>query len=227
VLAALAADAAAGGGGSSAPPSLPARCVGGCLTLFIAEYMWHEEVHLYTYDLFRERLGFKLLWGCLCFYPCFYAVPLHAVVGASGGLSPGAAWAGVALFLCGWVFTRGANMQKFHAKTRGLAAPFLCGLVPLRAVPGSGGRLLCSGFWGLSRHVNYAGEVTQAVALAAMATGAGGSRAWVAWLYPAYYVAIFLPRQQDDDAMMEAKYGREVWAAYTKEVPWRILPGVY
>ncbi len=224
VLAALAADAALQGAG--APPTLAARCVGGCLTLFVAEYMWHEEVHLYTYDLFRERLGFKLLWGCLCWYPCFYAVPLHAVVGAGGaGLPPAAAWAGVALFLCGWVFTRGANMQKFHLKTKGLAVPFLGGAVPLRVVPGSGGRLVCSGFYGLSRHVNYAGEITQAVALAALATGAGGS--WMAWLYPAYYVAIFLPRQQDDDAIMEEKYGKEVWAAYMKEVPWRILPGVY
>ena len=33
-------------------------------------------------------------------------------------------------------------------------------------VPGSGGRLLCSGWWGLSRHVNYCGEIVQAVALA-------------------------------------------------------------
>ena len=140
-------------------------------------------------------------------------------------MSPGFAYAGVGLFLSGWVFTRGANMQKFHAKTAGAGAPFLGGAISMATVPGSGERLLCGGFWGLSRHVNYAGEITQAVALAVLATGAGGSPA--AWLYPLYYVAIFLPRQVDDDAMMEQKYGAKVWRAYTKAVPWRILPGVY
>jgi len=39
----------------------------GCLTFFLFEYCWHELVHTYTYDLFRERLGFKLVWGCTCF----------------------------------------------------------------------------------------------------------------------------------------------------------------
>ena len=39
---------------------------------FLVEYLHYENVHAFTYDLFRERLGFKLTWGCLCFYPFFY-----------------------------------------------------------------------------------------------------------------------------------------------------------
>jgi delta14-sterol reductase len=31
--------------------------------------------------------------------------------------------------------------------------------LPMRVVPGT--RLLCSGFWGLARHVNYCGEIVQ------------------------------------------------------------------
>jgi hypothetical protein len=41
----------------------------GLWTWFLVEYLYHEHVHLYTYDLFAERLGFKLAWGCLFFYP--------------------------------------------------------------------------------------------------------------------------------------------------------------
>ena len=29
---------------------------------FLHEYMFFENVHLYTYDLFAEKLGFKLTW---------------------------------------------------------------------------------------------------------------------------------------------------------------------
>jgi len=43
------------------------------LTYFIVDYMIFEEVHLYTYDLFAEKVGFKLGWGCLVFYPYFYS----------------------------------------------------------------------------------------------------------------------------------------------------------
>ena len=32
------------------------------------------QVHLYTYDLFAERTGFKLFWGCTVFYPFFYCI---------------------------------------------------------------------------------------------------------------------------------------------------------
>ena len=224
VLSALAADAATRPSGL---PSNGATAVGACLTFFVTEYMWQEHVHLWTYDIFRERLGFKLLWGCLCWYPNFYLAPLGAVVGTPRDVSPLAASLCVALFFVGWAFTRGANLQKWHCKTsppEGPMAPFL-GFIPMVTVPGSKGRLLCSGFWGVSRHVNYAGEIAQAVALCLVATLMHGSI--LAWAYPAYYVAIFLPRQVDDDHIMENKYGQKVWKDYCKRVPYRVLPGVY
>ncbi|MCW2992272.1 MAG: ergosterol biosynthesis protein, partial [Solirubrobacterales bacterium] len=45
-------------------------------TWFVVDYLTFERVHLYTYDLFAERVGFKLGWGCLAFYPYFYCVGL-------------------------------------------------------------------------------------------------------------------------------------------------------
>ena len=46
---------------------------------FVAEYLVFERVHLYTYDIFAERLGFKLGWGCFAFYPYFYLIGLWAI----------------------------------------------------------------------------------------------------------------------------------------------------
>src|SRR5262245_17721926 len=45
-------------------------------TFFLVEYLFFERVHLYTYDFVAERVGFKLGWGCLAFYPFFYPVGL-------------------------------------------------------------------------------------------------------------------------------------------------------
>jgi len=35
---------------------------------FVLDYLTFEHVHIYTYDIFAERVGFKLGWGCLSFY---------------------------------------------------------------------------------------------------------------------------------------------------------------
>ena len=43
-------------------------------TWFIVEYLYYEDVHTFTYDVFRERLGLKLIFGCFCFYPFFYPI---------------------------------------------------------------------------------------------------------------------------------------------------------
>ena len=83
--------------------------------------------------------------------------------------------------------------------------------------------LLANGFWGVSRHVNYLGEITQAVAIA-LATGYFGI--WMVWLYPAYYVALMLTRQRDDDKVCRAKHG-DPWDRYTAQVRSRIVPRVY
>lgn len=222
----------------------------GLFTWFILDYLWYEEVHLYTYDIFAEKLGFKLCWGCLAFYPFVYAIgvlpfivmdptfyqhekqhdlniPTMLVIGS--------------IYILGSTLTRGANMQKFHFRCRSQqqSTISLFGgmiLVKQETVPSSNGQLLCSGFWGLSRHVNYFGEILQAVALALPAwlhlpmVDAGTTSQfvrWLPWLYPLYYVGLFLPRQIDDEALMRQKYGDDVMDEYTKLVPYRMVPGIY
>eukprot|EP00757_Euglenozoa_sp_SAG-D1_P009238 gene9238-2995_t len=84
-----------------------------CLTLFCVEYMYNEDVHTYTYDLFAERMGFKIIWGCFCFYPFFYCIGVWSVLHSTSAsdISPVTAIAICLLYVMGWVFTRGANLQ--------------------------------------------------------------------------------------------------------------------
>jgi hypothetical protein len=41
-------------------------------TWFCMDYLSDEHIHLYAYDVFAERIGFKLAWGCLYIYPFVY-----------------------------------------------------------------------------------------------------------------------------------------------------------
>lgn len=191
-------------------------------TWFICDYLVFERVHLYTYDLFAERVGFKLVWGCLFFYPYFYGVGLWAAADLANPRAPVWLLALAALvFFAGWSLARGANMQKFHFKLDP-ERTFLGRFRP-ESISDGERRVLCSGFWGVSRHMNYLGEILMATGLALSL----GYPALIApWLYPLYYVLLLVPRERDDDRRCAAKYG-PLWDEYRRRVPWRIVPRVY
>lgn len=191
------------------------------LTFFLIDYLIFEEIHLYTYDLFAERVGFKLGWGCLVFYPYFYSVFLWSTADLPDPHTP--SWLlliYVFIFFTGWILSRGANLQKyFFKKDPGKA--FL-GIRPETITDGKKS-LLVNGFWGLSRHINYSGEVLMASGII-LCTGYP-ALIWP-WLYPLYYVLLLVTRQIDDDKRCSLKYG-ELWKTYVKKVPYRIIPFIY
>jgi protein-S-isoprenylcysteine O-methyltransferase Ste14 len=206
--------------GSELSPGVILYCV--LFLWFATEYLVFERVHLYTYDIFAERLGFKLGWGCFTFYPYFYLIGLWATAYLP---DPGTPWGLLVLyaviFFAGWAISRGANMQKYYFKTRPGHAFF--GFMKPRALTNGTNSLLVSGFWGVSRHVNYVGEILEAVGLTLLL---GYPGRWVAWLYPLYYAVLFFARDRADERRCAEKYG-PLWTEYTRRVPKRIIPWVY
>lgn len=188
-------------------------------SFFLVEYLVFERVHLYTYDFVAERVGFKLGWGCFCFYPFFYAVGLWTTAELPDPRWPGWAYGIIGvLFLSGWVLARGANLQKYWFKRDPTRKAF--GFIAPEALEG---RVLVSGFWGLSRHVNYLGELLMATSLT-LSLGHPGILG--PWLYPLYYLSLLVPRQLDDDRRCAEKYG-PLWDTYRERVRWRIVPFIY
>jgi protein-S-isoprenylcysteine O-methyltransferase Ste14 len=191
-------------------------------SFFLVDYLCFERVHLYTYDFVAERVGFKLGWGCLVFYPFFYCVGLwFAADRENPHPSRGVLLGSALLFFVGWVLARGANLQKFEFKAHPERARF--GPFAQRALGQGDKRVLISGFWGLSRHINYLGELLMASALALCLDA---QCAYWPWLYPAYYVALLVPRQIDDERRCAQKYGA-LWDEYRRAVPKRIVPFLY
>ena len=196
-------------------------------TFFILDYFIFERVHLYTYDLIHENLGFKLLWGGLVVYGWLYILPLW---GMAAHPDPGfsSAWTYVwligtaALFLFGWSISRGANLQKYTFK-RWPDRKFL-GFITPKYIEAGDRKILYSGLWGIARHVNYMGEWVIALSIA-LAFGSFANP-W-SWTYMAFMVALFISRQRNDDRLCAEKYGAEKWSEYKARVEYRIFPGVY
>lgn len=193
---------------------------------FITDYFCFERVQLYTYDLIHEKMGFKMFFGCFVVYPYLYLIPLWGLAEyPAPDLSSMASTvllvtAGV-IFLAGWVISRGANMQKYTFK-RWPEKRFL-GIIEPQTLEHGDYKLLCSGFWGISRHANYFGELVMAFA---MAISFGYFFSPWAWVYFVFIVGLFVSRQINDDAFCGAKYG-EAWQEYKRRTPYRIVPGIY
>ena len=194
---------------------------GAMLTFFIWDYLTFESVHLYTYDFFAERVGLKLGWGCLTFYPYFYLIALWSAVSLQDPDTP--TWllfCFLLIFILGWGLSRGANLQKYYFKTHPERS-FL-GIKPEIIADGNM-KLLVNGFWGFSRHINYLGEILMGLAVA-LSIGYPG-RIW-SWFFPLYYILLLIPRQMDDDRRCSSRYGN-LWKIYTKKVNYRIIPYLY
>ena len=205
--------------GSSINPGILLSAV--LLIWFAVDYLIFEHVHLYTYDIFAERVGFKLGWGCLFFYPYFYSIALWSTVDRPNpDMTSWQLALSAIVFFAGWIMARGANMQKFYFKTN--PEKSFLGIRPIALTDGKK-RILASGFWGVSRHINYLGEICMGLGIA---SAVGHYDLIWPWLYPLYYILLLVPRQLDDDKRCLLKYG-PLWEEYQEKVRHKIIPGIY
>ena len=82
--------------------------------------------------------------------------------------------------------------------------------------------LLTSGFWGLSRHLNYVGDLMISLAMC-MTCGFGYI---IPYFYIFYMSFLLLQRIERDHQRCHGKYGK-YWDQYCEVVPYKLIPFVY
>jgi protein-S-isoprenylcysteine O-methyltransferase Ste14 len=188
--------------------------------LYIADYYYHEEAILTTWDIKHENFGWMLCWGDLVWVPFTYTLQAYYLINHTHELSVLATVALVALNMLGYVIFRGANWQKH--KFRKNPQTLVWGK-PLEYIRTSHGTLLLtSGWWGITRHMNYLGDLLMALAWC-LPTGFEHP---LPYFYIVYFTILLVHREWRDNAMCRDKYGKD-WEAYCRKVPWRIVPGIY
>ncbi len=196
-------------------------------TIYALDFFFHEQAHLYTYDIIHENVGVKLIWGGLVIYGWGFNLPLwgmaaHPSPGFSTGLTYIWLIGSSLLFVIGWCIGRGANLQKYTFK-RWPERTFL-GFIEPKYISAGERKILYSGFWRPARHFNYFGEALVGVATA-LAFG-HLTNLW-AWAYAIFLCSFIITRQMEDEKQCIRKYGEEAWGEYKKHVPHRIIPGIY
>ncbi|XP_044740446.1 delta(14)-sterol reductase TM7SF2 isoform X2 [Chrysoperla carnea] len=124
----------------------------------------------------------------------------------------------VILYAIGLTIYHGSNSQKHEFRKN----PFNPALAHLETIPTmQGKKLLVSGYWGVVRHPNYAGDILMELAWSSIAP-----------LSPAALVALpfalafFIHRAARDHARCKQKYG-SAWDRYCERVKYVLIPKVY
>jgi Ergosterol biosynthesis ERG4/ERG24 family len=187
---------------------------------YIADYYFHEEAILTTWDIKHENFGWMLCWGDLVWVPFTYTLQAFYLVHHTHRLTLPATIGIVALNGLGYTIFRGTNIQKhnFRKNPDGLVwgKPAEC----IRTARGT--LLLTSGWWGIARHLNYCGDLLMALAWCLPA----GFEHPLPYFYIFYFTILLVHREWRDNAMCLEKYGSD-WEEYCRKVRWRIVPGIY
>ncbi|KAK7036750.1 erg24, C-14 sterol reductase [Paramarasmius palmivorus] len=183
---------------------------------YVADALYNEPALFTTIDIVTDGFGFMLSVGDLLWVPFTFSLQTRYLVFNQVELGPvnTALIIGVNFFGY-WIF-RSANGEKND---------FRNGKNPknLKYMPTERGtKLLISGWWGISRHPNYIGDLVMALAWSLPC----GFSSLVPYYYPIYFTIFLMHRQSRDDAWCQKKYGKD-WDKYKKLVPYKIFPYIY
>ena len=188
---------------------------------YVIDYYVNEPAILTTMDIKHENFGFMLAFGDLVWVPMTYSLQAYYLIDHMHDLPAIAAVGIVGMNLAGLYIFRAVNNQKNRFR-RAPEGAVIWGKPAEYLQTKRGSKLLLSGFWGLSRHFNYVGDILMALAWSLPC----GFDAPVPYFYPIYFAILLIHRERRDHHFCRHKYGED-WDRYCERVRWRIIPYVY
>ncbi len=197
--------------------------------VYITKFFYWEDGYFKTIDVMVDKAGFYICWGCIAYLPLMYTSHslylVHHPVDLDGttllytyilGLS--------SVFLNYYVdYERkvfrenDGNINTFGGKATYIDATYIDNQGYTKK-----SKLLTSGFWGLSRHINYFFELLAAFIWSTPA----GFNSFYPYLYFIYLTILLLHREERDDERCSKKYSK-YWTLYKQKVPYKILKYIY
>ena len=197
--------------------------------LYVLDFFVNEAWYLRTIDIAHDHYGFYLAWGCFTWVPTMYT--LQAQYLGMYPTSPSNTYlaATFAIGLAGYALFRSVNDEKDRARRSGgkcliWGKPAEYIMATYKTLDGAQHEslLLCSGWWGWSRHANYVGDLLLSFAMCALV----GTDKLLVWFYAIFMAILLVHRCLRDEQRGSAKYGAS-WEVYCKRVPWRLVPGIW
>jgi len=199
---------------------------------YVIDFFLNESWYLRTIDIAHDHFGFYLAWGDTVWLPFMYT--LQGVYLARHPIS--LPWWGCAatllLGLSGYFIFRSVNHQKDYFRVEmktngkctiwGKPAQYILATYTTTDAEKKQSYLLASGWWGLSRHFNYVGDLLNALSYC-LACGFGHV---LPYFYFLFMLCLLVHRSFRDDIRCRQKYGA-YWDKYCRLVPYKIIPYVF
>lgn len=196
--------------------------------LYVLYFFWKEAWYLKTIDIHHDHFGWMLAWGDCVWLPYMYTLQALFLVFNPVELSTGYALFVLFFGLAGFYIFASANNQKDrfrrdpHAliwgkKPTSISCEYITQDGALRRT-----ELLTSGWWGVSRHMNYTGDLVLSLAYSL----ACGTKYFYPYFYFFFLSGLLIHRCLRDEERCQLKYGA-AWRDYCRQVPSRLLPQIW
>lgn len=200
--------------------------------LYVLDFFYNEDWYLRTIDIAHDHFGFYLAWGDLVWLPYMYTIQSFYLSVNPVQLPFSTVLVIVSLGVGGYAIFRAVNHQKnvFRMALKERRCLNIWGK-PVEYIPAKftttfgvvkESPLLCSGFWGVSRHFNYVGDLMGSLAYCLTC----GFSHFLPYFYIWYMTLLLVHRTYRDDVRCRQKYGK-YWEEYCRRVPYKILPYVF
>ncbi|KAF9934330.1 7-dehydrocholesterol reductase [Linnemannia zychae] len=196
---------------------------------YVLDFFYNEDWYLRTIDIAHDHFGFYLAWGDSVWLPWLYTLQSHYLVRNPVDLTTIQFAVIFTIGYIGYFIFRSVNHQKDIVRsTNGECMIWGKPAKVIRtSFVTSDGKthkslLLCSGYWGLSRHFNYVGDLLLSLAMCMTC----GTKHLLPYFYIIYMTILLLHRIQRDHTRCKGKYGK-YWDEYMKVVPYKLIPYVY
>eukprot|EP00842_Homolaphlyctis_polyrhiza_P005657 jgi/Hompol1/6092/HPOL_000352-RA len=197
--------------------------------VYVVDFFYNEDWYLRTIDICHDHFGFYLAWGDTVWLPYMYTLQSHFLLRHTIDLSTPAFIAVFTVGMVGYYIFRTVNNQKDLVRSTDgkcliWGKPAKVIRTEFQTTDGKIHRslLLISGYWGVSRHFNYVGDLLISAAMC-MTCGYGYI---LPYFYVVYMSILLGQRIERDHQRCMGKYGK-YWEQYCKQVPYKLIPYIY
>lgn len=200
--------------------------------MYVVDFFLNESWYLRTIDIAHDHFGFYLAWGDNVWLPFMYTLQSVYLSRHPISLSWWALTGTLLIGLSGYFIFRSVNHQKDYFRTAmkatgkcviwGKPAKYILAPYSTTDADKKYSYLLASGWWGLSRHFNYVGDLLNALSYCLLC----GFGHVLPYFYIIFMLILLIHRSFRDDVRCKQKYG-VCWSRYCQMVPYRIVPYVF
>jgi len=201
----------------------------GLQLIYVLDFFSNESWYLKTIDISHDHFGFYLAWGDSVWLPFMYTLQAQYLVNNPVNFSFYGFMAVYCLGLLGYKIFRETNDQKsLVRKTQGdcdiwnKPAKYIKAEYEKMKGEKHTSYLLYSGYWGLSRHFNYLGDLILSLSMCLTC----GFDHILPYFYFIFMTILLLHRIERDNTRCSEKYGH-YWEKYCEKVRFKLIPFVY